>query len=64
MSKVKKCSTCKGSKIVMGLGGMEKKCKPCGGVGYVSKIDEKDEEKFLASKSPPKKKAVAKSKAA
>lgn len=64
MSKVKKCPNCKGSKIVMGLGGMEKKCKPCSGIGYVNKVDEKDEEAFLARKKPVKKKSAPKSKVA
>lgn len=50
---VKRCDTCRGSKIVMGLGGLEHKCKPCAGLGYAMKVDEKDEQDFLNAKSEP-----------
>jgi len=30
-----RCESCKGRKIIVGIGGMEKECSRCLGVGYV-----------------------------
>lgn len=32
---IKRCDTCNGRKRVTGMGGMEKECKPCKGVGWI-----------------------------
>lgn len=55
MSKTKRCDRCRGSKIVMGLGGMQHKCKVCSGLGYALKVDEEDEKEFLETKTQDKK---------
>lgn len=33
---ISRCDVCRGSKHVLGLGGMTKKCDACSGVGYRS----------------------------
>jgi len=33
----------------MGMGGLEKKCEPCLGVGYVDGVDDSDTDKMLAN---------------
>lgn len=52
MGKIKRCTKCRGSKIVMGLGGLERKCVACKGVGFESIVDEKDEDQFLNQEKP------------
>lgn len=49
MAKVARCQRCKGTKIVMILGGMEDKCKECSGTGRAIKIEDLDEDQFLQS---------------
>ncbi len=46
--KIKRCKVCNGHKTVMGLGGIEHKCKPCLGVGYVDTVDDDDTDKMLS----------------
>lgn len=36
MSEIARCTRCRGRKVVVGLGGMIKKCPDCKGVGFVS----------------------------
>ncbi len=50
---IKRCATCKGHKVVVGLGGMEKKCKACNGIGFAPKVVEKEVDEFLAKKDEP-----------
>jgi len=50
MSKIIRCTTCKGNKQVMGMGGLQHKCKVCSGIGYQEVVDEKDEDDFLSDK--------------
>lgn len=44
---IKRCYTCKGSKVVVGLGGLEKKCSECNGIGYQEIADSKEVDAFL-----------------
>lgn len=37
MSDLERCDICQGKKKIMGIGGMEKKCKYCDGVGWIEK---------------------------
>ena len=50
MARVKRCSTCGGTKSVMGLGMIMHKCKECKGLGYHMQADEQDEDAFLNEK--------------
>ena len=34
MSDIIRCDSCKGRKRVLGMGGMEKQCPDCGGIGW------------------------------
>lgn len=36
MTDIKRCDSCMGRKKLLGLGGMIKDCKVCGGVGHVA----------------------------
>jgi hypothetical protein len=64
---IKRCFTCKGSKVVVGLGGLEKKCSECSGIGYKEIADSKEVDDFLNQepaetveiKKPGRKKKVA-----
>ena len=51
---IKRCPTCRGQKIVMGMGGLEHKCKPCAGIGHVERIDDADTDKLLADSANSK----------
>lgn len=35
MSQLIRCDSCNGRKRVLGMGGMEKTCQPCKGVGWI-----------------------------
>ena len=35
-----RCETCKGRKMVMGLGYMTHKCRTCNGVGHVAVVED------------------------
>ena len=35
-----RCETCKGRKVVMGLGYMTAKCRTCNGVGHVAVVED------------------------
>ena len=48
MSELKRCDTCKGRKVLMGLGCIEKKCQTCSGLGWVDHVEEPIE--FLKEK--------------
>lgn len=48
---IKRCFTCKGSKVVVGLGGLEKKCNECSGIGYKEIADNKEVDDFLKQES-------------
>lgn len=54
MSKVKRCERCKGAKIVMRLGALEGKCPTCKGIGFEKKIEDKDTDSFLETKTEKK----------
>lgn len=47
MNKIKRCGTCRGQKIVMGMGGLDHKCHDCKGIGY-NEVDESDVDKMLS----------------
>jgi hypothetical protein len=55
--KVKRCHLCNGSKIIRGLGMMEKECTECFGIGWVSNesVDVKKSDENLSNNSLPKK---------
>jgi phage FluMu protein Com len=41
--KIIRCEVCCGRKVINGLGGMEKKCHECKGVGHVEHIEDEIE---------------------
>lgn len=49
---VEKCESCLGSGRLKGLGNIPIKCNPCKGVGYISPIERKAEEKQDLPKKP------------
>ena len=50
MNTLKRCPNCNGSKMVIGLGALEKKCPDCKGIGFVDKIEDKDVDAMLEQK--------------
>lgn len=65
MDSVETCKPCRGAKQIVGLGNLKKQCPTCIGVGYITKVSEKDEDELLnapAEVAPIKKKKVTKAK--
>ena len=40
-----RCPTCAGRKKILGLGGMQKNCPRCAGIGFVSGVDDRVKKK-------------------
>lgn len=45
---LKRCTTCRGVKSVIGLGGLMRKCFDCDGIGYKEEATVNDVDDFLA----------------
>lgn len=43
------CHTCKGKKVLVGLGSFPMDCETCKGIGWIEKPTESAEDNFLAS---------------
>lgn len=54
MSKIKRCERCNGSKIMMTLGMLQKKCNVCNGVGHQEVVSDEDVDSFLKPKRAKK----------
>lgn len=51
MSDLVGCDACRGSGKMLALGNIKEKCPSCKGIGWVSKVTEKDEDEILQSSS-------------
>lgn len=40
MADLQRCESCRGAKMIKGLGMIEKKCDSCNGIGWIEKKDE------------------------
>jgi DnaJ-class molecular chaperone len=52
---LKLCEKCRGARVHMGMGMLEKKCEDCNGVGYVEKKNEPVEEVAALKRGRPAK---------
>lgn len=53
---IKRCYKCKGSKMIMTLGALERKCLECKGTGRQIKVEEKEVDEYLSAPENKKEK--------